>query len=227
VAAGQGQPDLGAPTTLAVVRHGVTPMTRQRLYSGAGGADPDLAELGRAQAQAVAGALAATAGAQGPWDAVIASPTARTRQTAAAVADRLGLPVQVDDGWLEQAFGAWDGLSAAQVADRWPDEHRAWTGSTSTAPPGGESLEALDERIEAARARTVDQQRGRRVVLVAHAGPVKVLVTRALGAPLSAAWVLESSPASVTVLRWWSDGGVAVVSFNETGHLHAAGLPLR
>jgi ribonuclease H / adenosylcobalamin/alpha-ribazole phosphatase len=67
----------------------------------------------------------------------------------------------------------------------------------------------------------------RRVLVVTHASPIKAMVCEALGAPASAAWRLDSSPASVTVVRWWSDGGASVGAFNETGHLHGAGLPVR
>jgi ribonuclease H / adenosylcobalamin/alpha-ribazole phosphatase len=53
------------------------------------------------------------------------------------------------------------------------------------------------------------------------------MVCEALRAPASAAWRLDSSPASLSVVRWWSDGGASVGAFNETGHLHGAGLPVR
>jgi hypothetical protein len=48
-----------------------------------------------------------------------------------------------------------------------------------------------------------------------------------MGATADVLWRLESSPASITRTRWWSDGGAVLVSFNETAHLQAAGIALR
>jgi broad specificity phosphatase PhoE/ribonuclease HI len=216
-------PDPGEPTTLVLLRHGVTELTRERRFSGTGGADLPLTALGRQQALAAADAVRAA----GRVDVVVASPLLRTRETAEIVARSLGLGVRVDDGWTEVSFGDWDGLTAEEVADRWPREHRAWLASTSVAPPGGDSLDDLTRRVRVARDRLLARAPRRRVLVVTHASPIKAMVCEALGAPASAAWRLDSSPASVTVVRWWSDGGASVGAFNETGHLHGAGLPVR
>jgi len=215
--------DAGEPTTLMLLRHGVTELTRERRFSGTGGADLPLTPLGRRQALAAADAVRAVGGV----DAVVSSPLLRTRETAEVVARSLGLGVRVDDGWTEVSFGEWDGRTAEEVSDRWPDEHRAWLASTSVAPPGGDSLDQLTRRVRVARDRLVARSPRRRVLVVTHASPIKSVVCEALGAPASAAWRLDSSPASLTVVRWWSDGGAAVSAFNETGHLLAAGVPVR
>ena len=215
--------DDGEPTTLVLLRHGVTELTRERRFSGTGGADLPLTGLGRRQALAAAEAVRAAGGV----DAVVCSPLRRTRETAEVVAGSLGLGVRVDDGWTEVSFGAWDGLTAAEVADRWPEEHRAWLASTSVAPPGGDSLDDLTRRVRVARDRLLARSPRRRVLVVTHASPIKAIVCEALGAPARVAWRLDSSPAAVSIVRWWSDGGAAVSAFNETGHLHAAGLPVR
>ena len=78
-----------------------------------------------------------------------------------------------------------------------------------------------------ARDRTLARMPRRRVLVVTHAGPIKSLVRAALGAAPDVLWRLESSPASITRTQWWADGGAALVSFNETAHLQAAGLALR
>jgi probable phosphoglycerate mutase len=118
-ATGQGAPDLGAPTTFVLLRHGETPLTGQQRFSGSGGSDPGLSARGRAQAELAARELAAQEpgsrepGGPGSVQAVVSSPLARCRQTAAAAADRLGLDVTVEEGLRETDFGAWDGLLAA------------------------------------------------------------------------------------------------------------------
>ena len=218
-------PDVGPAATVVLLRHGVTELTRERRFSGSGDADggPPLTHLGRQQADAAAQALAALE----PFDTVLASPLLRAQQTAEVVAARLGVDVRTDAAWTECDFGDWEGLTSAEVAERWPAEHQAWLASSAVVPPGGESFEELDARVLRARDRAIARHPRGRVLVVTHAGPVKTMAWSAMGADPRVVWRLESSPAAITATRWWSDGGAALVSFNETGHLHAAGLPLR
>ena len=209
--------DLGAATTLLLLRHGVTEFTPQRRFSGRGGADLALTADGRAQAQAAAEAVHALGGV----DVIIASPLQRTRQTAQAVADRLGLDVRVDDDWVECGFGQWDGLTFAEVAERWPTEMAVWQRSTAAVPPGGEPFDEVERRVQVARDRVLARHPRARVLVVTHATPIKQLVRLALGASSKSLWRLDSSPASLTTTRWWADGGAQLSSYNETGHLHA------
>ncbi|KQX67204.1 bifunctional RNase H/acid phosphatase [Angustibacter sp. Root456] len=215
--------DVGPGAEIVLLRHGVTEHTSARRYSGRGGDDLGLTDLGRRQAQAAGRALAADGG----FDAVLCSPLRRTQETAQAVADCLGLPVRVDDDWVECSFGDWDGLTAEQVNERWPEEHAAWFGSLTAAPPGGESLADLEARVLRGRDRLLARLPRGRVLIVTHASPVKSLARAAMGATADVLWRLESSPASITRTRWWSDGGAVLVSFNETAHLQAAGIALR
>ena len=209
--------DLGAATTLLLLRHGVTEFTPQRRFSGRGGADLALTAAGRAQAQAAAEAVHALGGV----DVIIASPLQRTRESAQAVADRLGLDVRVDEDWVECGFGQWDGLTFAEVAERWPAEMAEWQRSTAAAPPGGEPFDEVERRVQVARDRALARHPRARVLVVTHATPIKQLVRLALGASPESLWRLDSSPASLTTTRWWADGGAQLSSYNETGHLHA------
>lgn len=212
--------DLGPPTVLLLVRHGRTPLTEQRRLSGAGGTDPELSKAGRGDAERVAALLAALGrpGARlpdvGPVGAVVCSPLRRTRQTAGIIADRLGLPVAVDQGWVEIGFGDWDGFTPAEIAERWPEELAAWQGSVTAAPPGGESLAGHVARIEAARAGLVAEHPGEVVVVVAHATPIRCVLAEALDAGPPALWRTRISPASVTVVRYWADTGTEVLTVN-------------
>jgi len=214
--------DTGPPTTLVLVRHGRTAFTEQGRLSGRGGVDPQLSPAGRSDA---AGVAALIAGLAEPAQVVVCSPLARTRQTAAAIAAATGLGVQVRADWVEIGFGDWDGLTPAELAERWPDQLRAWQGSSTVAPPGGESLDELVARIRVARAALVAEHPGRVVVVVTHATPVRVAVAEAMDAGPAALWRTRIDPASVTVLRFWSDDGAEVVTVNTTAHLTPAAVP--
>ena len=205
--------DTGDPTVSVLLRHGATPLTADRRYSGSGGSDPDLIDVGRAQALAAGRHLADL----GVTPAVVlTSPLARTRQTAEIVAETLGTTdVVVDDDLREIAFGDWDGYSFAEVRERWPAEHAAWFRNSRAKPPGGESLESVALRVEAARVRLLETYARRTVVVVTHVTPIKVLVTRALEAPLESVHRMDIGPASVSSVAWWTDGNASLRTFNQ------------
>ncbi|MFG3143187.1 bifunctional RNase H/acid phosphatase [Streptomyces sp. NPDC048243] len=209
-------PDMGAPATFVLLRHGETPLTPQKRFSGSGGSDPSLSDVGRQQAERAATALAA----RGTIQAVVASPLARTRETAAVVAARLGLDVTVEDGLRETDFGAWEGLTFGEVRDRYPDDMNAWLGSPDVEPTGGgESFAATAHRMAETRDRLTAAYAGRTVLLVTHVTPIKTLVRLALGAPPESLFRMELSAASLSAVAYYADGNASVRLFNDTSHL--------
>ncbi|NXY98442.1 bifunctional RNase H/acid phosphatase [Streptomyces sp. BR123] len=209
-------PDLGPPATFVLLRHGETALTPQKRFSGSGGSDPELSPAGRRQAHAVAEALAA----RGTIQSVISSPLRRCRETAQTVADRLGLDVTVEQGLREVDFGAWEGLTFAEVQERFPEDLQAWLDSPKAAPTrGGESFAAATRRISATRDRLLAAHAGRTVLLVTHVTPVKILVRLALGAPPEALFRMELSAASLTAVAYYADGNASVRLLNDTSHL--------
>ncbi|MFI1509690.1 bifunctional RNase H/acid phosphatase [Streptomyces sp. NPDC020597] len=209
-------PDLGAPATFVLLRHGETPLTPQKRFSGSGGTDPSLSDVGRGQAERVAAALAR----RGTIQHILASPLARTRETAGIVAARLGLEVTVEDGLIETDFGAWEGLTFGEVRERHPDDLNAWLADPEAEPTGGgESFAATAVRIAAARDRLVAAYAGRTVLLVTHVTPIKTLVRLALGAPPESLFRMELSAASLSAVAYYADGNASVRLFNDTSHL--------
>jgi probable phosphoglycerate mutase len=196
---------VGEPTTLYLLRHGETPLTVQRRFSGRGGADVGLTDGGRRQAERAATVLADRLAGQ-RLAAVVASPLLRTRQTAQVVADRFDLPVSTDDDLAEMAFGRWDGLTFAEARAQDVDLFDAWLADPALAPPGGESLVELAERVEQARVRLVQRYESATVLVVSHAMPVKTLVSQALQAPVPSVHRVDVTPASLAEVAYWSDG---------------------
>ncbi|TSB21237.1 bifunctional RNase H/acid phosphatase [Streptomyces benahoarensis] len=215
-AAGWGNADLGAPATLVLLRHGETALTPQKRFSGSGGGDPELSPAGLRQAEAAAAALAA----RGTIEAVVSSPLRRCRQTAAVVADRLGLDVRVEDGLRETDFGAWEGLTFGEVRERYPDDLDAWLGSSRVAPTGGgEAFATVARRVAAARDALTARYAGRTVLVVTHVTPIKTLVRLALGAPPEALYRMELSAASLSAVAYYADGNASLRLLNDTSHL--------
>ncbi|MGV9644660.1 bifunctional RNase H/acid phosphatase [Streptomyces sp. NPDC004822] len=208
--------DMGAPATFVLLRHGETPLTPQKRFSGSGGTDPALSAAGREQAERVGAALAR----RGTVQAVVASPLARTRETAAIVAGRLGLEVAVEEGLRETDFGAWEGLTFGEVRERYPDDLTAWLADPQARPTGGgESFAATADRVAAARDKLIAAYAGRTVLLVTHVTPIKTLVRLALGAPPESLFRMELSAASLSAIAYYADGNASVRLFNDTSHL--------
>ena len=158
-----------APTTLVLVRHGVTPHTSAKRFSGGlGGDNPGLSDEGRAQIRATADWLSPLAER---IDAVVSSPVRRTRESADLLAEVLGRPVEEEPGFAEMEFGVWDGLTFAEVAERDKAGLEAWMGQLDRAPEGGETFETVEARVLAALARVREAHEGRTVVVVSHVTP--------------------------------------------------------
>ncbi|MFF2928010.1 histidine phosphatase family protein, partial [Streptomyces celluloflavus] len=188
----------------------------EKRFSGSGGGDPELSAAGRRQAAAAAAALAA----RGTVQAVVSSPLRRCRETADTVAARLGLEVRIEDGLRETDFGAWEGLTFAEVRERHPEDLTAWLGSTKAAPTGGgESFATVARRVAVARDKLIARYTGKTVLLVTHVTPIKTLVRLALGAPPESLYRMELSAASLSAVAYYTDGNASLRLLNDTSHL--------
>ncbi|WP_433726315.1 bifunctional RNase H/acid phosphatase [Actinoplanes sp. CA-051413] len=208
-------PSLDTATRLILVRHGETAMTAQGRYSGRG--DVPLSEQGEAQAMAAAGRVA---GISRDVTAVVSSPLARCTRTAELIAAELGnVTVTILPELIECDFGDWEGLTFAEVRERWPDELDRWLDSTAVAPPGGESFKTVSKRVRGALATLQSAYPSGTVVVVSHVSPIKLILRDALAAGDAFLHRLFLDAAGVSTMDMWPDGGIAVRSVNETAHL--------
>ncbi len=191
---------------LILVRHGESTGNADGLLLGR--LDAPLTERGLAQARSLRASVA---------DAtrVIASPLARARATADAL--DTGLPVEIDERWIEVDYGAYDGQPLGDV----PSEVWAhWRTDPAFRPPGGESLAEAGIRVRAACEElfAVDGEGARgpgSVVVVSHVSPIKAATCWALGLGDRGAWRLYLATASVTRIGWGADGPV-LNRYNQT-----------
>ena len=191
---------------ITLVRHGQTAANRGGLLQGR--ADVPLTDLGHHQAALVA------AGIQAAPARVLASPLRRAADTAAPIAERFGLEVEIDERLVELDYGEWDQRSIGDVT---PEEWRRWRHDSSFAPPGGESLEDVAARTASFCSEMLGTEGG--VVAVSHVSPIKAGVAWALGSGAGVTWHLLLDLASVTRVARRPDGRACLASFNETGHL--------
>jgi ribonuclease H / adenosylcobalamin/alpha-ribazole phosphatase len=203
----------GAPTRFLLLRHGQTELSTQRRYSGRG--NPALTDVGRRQAEAAAQFLAQKGGVA----AVVTSPLQRAYDTAASAAKALALDVSVDDDLIETDFGAWEGLTFSEAAERDPELHRRWLRDTSIMPPGGESFDSVAERVRRAQARIINEHSGQTVLVVSHVTPIKTLLRLALDAGQGILYRLHLDLASLSIAEFYPDGVASVRLVNQTAYL--------
>ena len=171
---------MDASIPLLLVRHGQTEWSRSGRYQGR--CDPPLIDEGRAQALQI-GIRARGQGIR----SILSSPLRRARETAEIIAATLGLDApRVDPRLIELAYGAWEGLTQAEVRACWPDQLRQWKRAPDTAAlPGGESLADLRQRLHQF---LQDPEWAARddggVLIVSHAGPIRIALLEAAGMSL-------------------------------------------
>lgn len=201
-------------TRLVLLRHGVTDFTLGGRLDGRGGSDPDLNDAGRDQAARAAKALADLVTGR---VTVVSSSLARARQTGAAAARGLGVELIVDADWDEQAFGVWDGLSFAEIGERYPGDPARMRVEEDFRSEGGETHLELTDRVNGARERAI--ARGGTVVVATHRMPILVVLRSLLGLSFENAWMLASDPASLTEIDVYADGSASIAYTNDTHHL--------
>jgi ribonuclease H / adenosylcobalamin/alpha-ribazole phosphatase len=151
--------------------------------------------------------------------AVITSPLQRAHDTASAAAKTLGLDVSVDADLIETDFGAWEGLTFSEAAERDPALHRKWLRDTSESPPDGESFDAVAQRVGRARARIISEHPGETVLVVSHVTPIKTLLRIALDAGASILYRIHLDLASLSIAEFYPDGAASVRLVNQTAYL--------
>lgn len=200
------------PTNLVLLRHGQTPLSLERRFAGRG--DIPLTDEGHQQAAAAARRLAS-------WeiDVVVSSPLRRCRDTAAHVAELLGLSVEVEERFMETDFGDWEAMTFSEAREQDPEGVDHWISDPLTGPPGGESFAEVADRVGAARDALLRGHRGRTVLVVTHVTPIKVLVQQAMLAPLTSLYRMHLDTACLNEVDYYADGPAVVRSLNDTAHL--------
>src|SRR5262245_7418381 len=197
---------------LVLLRHAETDWNRDGRYQG--WTDTALSMTGRAQAEA-AGRLLANQ----PLAAVGSSPLRRALDTATAIAEPRRLEVRVSSAFKEMRYGAWEGLTGAEVRAQYPDQYRIWRETPHLAErSGGETLAEVRQRVLDGLGEMQQAHDGHTVCLVAHSISARLLILEALGLGLDRLWSLELSPTGISELEFRGDW-TAVHRMNTRAHL--------
>jgi broad specificity phosphatase PhoE len=148
-----------------------------------------------------------------------ASDLQRAWETAQAIAAPHALHVHAEPRLREIAFGRWEGLTYAEIQQQDAQSLATWEREQRhSAPPGGETLLQMTERVRAAYGDMLAAGQDQTIGLVAHGGPLQLLLCIALGLPPQAYWQFAVSPASLSELCVYEQGAI-LTRLNDTYHL--------
>lgn len=202
-------------TRLFLIRHAETDANSGHRYQGL--TDHRLNETGLWQARRLGERLASE-----PLSCVYSSTLTRAAETAEIIASHHNIKVLSLDSLKELDFGAWEGLTAEEIAQKYPDLFQRWVnGDFNVEIPGGERREAFLSRIKKAMSHIVNTHRGETVAVVSHGGPIKCIICDALATNPMAFWYFRLDNACVNLIEYNQDRHL-VIYINDTCHLKSS-----
>lgn len=212
-------------TRLILARHGQTAWNASRRFQGQ--TDVPLDEEGLAQAAALAKRLA---GDPVHVSAIYTTDLQRAHQTAQVIAKALmaaghpRCPLVVEPRLREMHFGDWQGKTYAEIHHSTPQALAQWEADLARfAPPNGESMGIFSARVGEAMEEIRAAHPDGSVLVVAHGGPLQVMICLALGLPPQNFWQFQLSNAGLAELHFYTAGAILNL-FNDTSHLHTQRL---
>ena len=199
-------------TRVLAIRHGETAWNVDTRIQGQ--LDVPLNDIGRWQAHRLALAVSDEG-----IDAVYASDLLRAMQTAQAVAAGTGREIVTDPGLRERGFGVFEGLTYAEIQQRFPEMSERWRKRDPTfGAPGGETLRDFFDRSVATVTRLALAHPGQTIAVVSHGGVMDALYRAASRIALDAPRSWQLGNASINRLLH-TPQGFTLVGWSDTFHL--------
>lgn len=201
---------------ILLARHGdAEPSSTERLW---GQTDVPLSATGLRQAEQLRQRLA-----HAKIDGIYSSDLRRALLTAETIASDHGLGVITCAELREIDFGQLEGVLLKQIGELYPELVRQWlTGNPELKYPGGESLGDFTERVKHFLGRLENHTDQENILIVAHSGPLRLLVCRLLGMEFKHWWQLRLGLASLSVIERYPQGTLLSL-FNDVCHLKGGG----
>lgn len=200
------------PTRIIAIRHGETTWNINGRIQGS--LNIPLNATGHQQAARLAIALA-----DEPISAIYASDLARAWETAEHLGRAQQLEVTPEKGLRERHFGEFEGSTFAEIEAVQPVQAQRWRQrDPDFAPPGGESLLTLKQRVEEAATRLAERHPGELIVLVGHGGVMDVLYRAATHVDIQAPRTWALGNAAINRLLW-TPQGFTLIGWADTQHL--------
>jgi alpha-ribazole phosphatase len=186
------------------MRHGEVANSGEKRYNGH--IDIDITQKGFDQMHRLAGLLEGKKIA-----AVYSSDLIRSTRGAEIISDRVGISYTSLPELRERSLGAWEGLTAVEIQERFPAEYLEWRANLLTyRPPGGECLNDVKERTLPVFQRLVALHPDREIALLLHGGVNRVILADVLGMEMRNLFRIDQEFGALNIIDFYDDG-VAVV----------------
>ena len=157
-------------------------------------------------------------GERNEWQQIVTSPLQRCHAFATALGERHGLPVQGEPRFAEVGFGDWEGKTRAELEALIPGQlSRFYQDPVNNRPPGAESLDDFVTRVRAGFNAVLTAYPGQSVLVVAHAGVIRAILSRVLSMPSQAMYRINVANGGMTRLVTARERTVNLVSHGSVG----------
>jgi probable phosphoglycerate mutase len=207
-------------TTIFLIRHGESTYNREDRVQG----DSDFSVLtdhGARQAEQLKEALEAGVTENGGFDSIYSSPLKRAMETAHIIRPK-GLDIMTDVRLKERGFGTLQGMFSSEFEEKYPEIWKAYNSVKSLdGVKGAESSEDFQERAWDALQDIIEENKGKKVLVVTHGGIIKVIIAKIMGVPLEERGKLRTSNVGITVIKYdHLAKKYKTIKMNDTNHLH-------
>jgi len=193
------------PVRVHLMRHGEVMNSEEKRYNGH--IDVDITGKGVEQMRRLASMLSGK-----PVTAIYSSDLMRSVKGAEIISRALGLIFTPLRELRERSVGAWEGLTAGEIQERFPREYTMWRADLlNYRPPDGEGLRDVQQRILPVYHRLVAAHPGQEIAMLLHGGVNRIIIADALGLDLSNLFRVEQTYGAHNIIDYYEDG-LAVVS---------------
>lgn len=196
---------------LLLIRHGQTKLHRADRFWGK--TDIELSDTGIRQAERLRNRLA-----KYRIDVFYASTLKRALETAEIIAFRHKAQVKQVEELCECSFGYVEGLTFKEVSRKYPELAEELSRGKAISFPGGESLEALDRRVQVFLGQLKEHQPESTAVIVAHGGPLRLIICHLLGIGIKHWLKIRIDLASLSVVETYPHSAI-ISLLNDVSHL--------
>jgi len=196
------------PVRVYLMRHGEVANDGEKRYNGH--IDIDITQKGVDQMHRLAGLLEGK-----EITAVYSSDLIRSTRGAAIISNRVGIPYTPLPELRERSVGAWEGMTAEEIKERFPEQYTAWrTDLLNYRPPGGECLVDVSARILPVFKRLVASHREQEIAMLLHGGVNRVILADVLGMEPLNIFRIDQAFGALNVIDFFDDGMVVVKLLN-------------
>lgn len=201
-------------TNIYLVRHCESYGNTVRIFQGH--YDTDITEMGQVQLDALSERFK-----NKKLDAVISSPLKRTRKTAEAINKYHGLPIIIDEGFIEINGGKLEGMGWEEIRDNYPEQAYNWVREIyNFQGDGGDKASDVAKRGFDAIRRIAKEYKGKNVAIATHGGLIRFSMSLISGGKIEdMVKICWPNNTAITHLQFDDDLNCTIKFYNDNAHL--------